>query len=50
VATPLVEHGSSWSSQDDHPHPIVTPDGRSVLFTSDRRGSRAVYRIGLDGA
>jgi hypothetical protein len=50
VATPLVEHGSTWSSQDDHPHPIVTPDGRSVLFTSDRRGSRAVYRIGLDGA
>lgn len=50
VASPLVEHGSSWSSQDAHPHPIVTPDGRSVLFTSDRAGERAVYRIGLEPA
>jgi oligogalacturonide lyase len=50
VATPLVEHGSSWSSQDAHPHPIVTPDGRSVLFTSDREGVRAVYRVSLEAA
>jgi oligogalacturonide lyase len=45
VPTPLVEHGSSWSSQDAHPHPVFDPGGRSVLFTSDRAGVRAVYRV-----
>jgi oligogalacturonide lyase len=49
VATPLVEHGSSWSSQDAHPHPVFDPTGRSVLFTSDRDGFRAVYRFEADG-
>jgi TolB protein len=26
-----------------------TPDGRSILFTSDRGGSPQVYRVGVDG-
>ncbi len=42
---PLCEHGSSWSSQDAHPHPIFDHDGKSVLFTSDISGKRAVYRV-----
>ncbi|HET7029458.1 MAG TPA: hypothetical protein VFI34_03020 [Candidatus Limnocylindrales bacterium] len=50
VAVPIVAHGSSWSSQDDHPHPIVSPNGRSILFTSDKTGVRAVYRVALDGS
>jgi oligogalacturonide lyase len=41
----LVEHGSSWSSQDAHPHPIFDHACRAVYFTSDRSGKRAVYRI-----
>jgi hypothetical protein len=42
---PLARHGSSWSSQDAHPHPIFDHAGRFVYFTSDRDGKRAVYRV-----
>jgi hypothetical protein len=41
----LVEHGSSWSSQDAHPHPIFNHACDAVYFTSDQGGSRAIYRI-----
>jgi oligogalacturonide lyase len=44
----VARHGSSWrtykgSRQVTHPHPSFSPDGRSVLFTSDRDGEPAVY-------
>lgn len=42
---PLCPHGSSWSSQDSHPHPILDHAGRFVYFTSDCAGRLAVYRI-----
>ncbi len=42
---PLCEHGSSWNSQDEHPHPIFDHTARSVLFTSDVTGKRAVYKV-----
>jgi Tol biopolymer transport system component len=42
---PLTRHGSSWTTQDDHPHPIFDHAGRHVYFTSDHGGRRAVYRI-----
>ncbi|MBN1936867.1 MAG: hypothetical protein JW934_19555, partial [Anaerolineae bacterium] len=42
---PLCRHGSSWSSQDAHPHPIYDHAGDAVYFTSDRDGRRAVYRV-----
>ena len=42
---PLEKSGSSWDSQDSHPHPIFDHAGRAVYFTSDREGKRAVYRI-----
>jgi oligogalacturonide lyase len=45
---PLVRHGSSWSSQDAHPHPIIDIARSRVLFTSDREGRRAVYAVELD--
>jgi hypothetical protein len=44
---PLARHGSSWKSQDEHPHPIFDHGGRSVFFTSDVSGQRAVYRVGV---
>lgn len=45
---PLCRHGSSWTSQDAHPHPIFDHAGKSVLFTSDKGGKRAVYEVELD--
>lgn len=48
--TPLCRHGSSWRSQDEHPHPVFSPDGRHVLFTSDAGGRRAAWRVAVPGA
>jgi hypothetical protein len=42
---PICRHGSSWRSQDEHPHPIFDHAGRSVLFTSDVNGRRTIYRV-----
>ncbi len=42
---PLCRHGSSWSWQDCHPHPVFNHAADAVYFTSDKDGRRAVYRI-----
>jgi oligogalacturonide lyase len=43
----LCSHGSSWkaygTSQDSHPHPAFSPDGRKVVFTSDMHGLPSIY-------
>jgi Tol biopolymer transport system component len=41
----LCRHDSSWKSQDVHPHPVMTPDGRSIIFTSDCEGTAAIYQV-----
>jgi Periplasmic component of the Tol biopolymer transport system len=45
----LCRHGSSFkpygNAQDCHPHPSFAPDSKSVLFSSDRDGRPAVYRV-----
>lgn len=49
--TPLCWHGSQWKSygnvQDAHPHPAFSPDGRFIVFTTDREGTPCVYRVPL---
>lgn len=47
---PLCEHGSSWTSQDAHPHPIFAHGDREVLFTSDVDGKRAIYAVEVNAA
>jgi oligogalacturonide lyase len=42
---PLCQHGSSWRSQDAHPHPIFNHASDRLLFTSDKTGKRAVYCV-----
>ncbi len=42
---PLCRHGSSWTSQDAHPHPVFNHAGDAAYFTSDVSGKRAIYRI-----
>lgn len=39
----LCGHLSSFKSQNDHAHPRISPDGRHVLFTSDRAGYGNLY-------
>lgn len=45
--TPLCRNGSSWDSQDSHPHPIFDHACRYIYFTSDMDGRRAVYRVSV---
>ena len=44
---PLTRHGSSWTSQDAHPHPIINESCDAIYFTSDHDGKRAVYRVDI---
>ena len=42
---PLCRHGSSWESQDCHPHPIFNHNADKVYFTSDRDGVRSIFSV-----
>jgi Tol biopolymer transport system component len=44
---PLTRHGSSWTSQDVHPHPLIDERCENAYFTSDRDGRCAVYRVAI---
>jgi oligogalacturonide lyase len=44
---PLCRNGSSWRSQDEHPHPVFNHTSKSVFFTSDMEGKRAVYEAAV---
>ena len=41
----LCPHESFWNCQDSHPHPIFDHADGAVYFTSNKSGSRAVYRV-----
>jgi oligogalacturonide lyase len=43
----LCRHDSAMQIQQTHPHPRISPDGASVIFTSDRSGYGNVYRVQL---
>lgn len=43
--SPLAYHGSDWSSQDAHPHPVADHGGRYVYFTSMVDGNLGIYRV-----
>ena len=45
VVVPLCESNTSWHTQDNHPHPVLSPDQREVLFTSDCSGVRQIYSV-----
>lgn len=45
--TPLCLNGSSWTSQDCHPHPVFDPQSRAILFTSDQDGPRRICRVAV---
>lgn len=39
-----------YAPQHTHPHPNISPDGRSVVFTSDRSGHAQIYEVALTPA
>jgi len=43
----LCRHDSAMRIQQTHPHPRISPDGRYVVFSSDRSGYGNVYRVPL---
>jgi oligogalacturonide lyase len=47
----LFRHGSTMEGQDSHPHPRFSPEGKYVLFSTDKTGTPQVYtvKINLNG-
>jgi oligogalacturonide lyase len=43
----LCRHDSAMQIQQTHPHPRISPDGRYVIFTSDRSGYGNIYKVDL---
>ena len=37
-----------YAPQHTHPHPNFSPDGRFVVFGSDRTGHAQIYEVALD--
>jgi oligogalacturonide lyase len=44
---PICRHGSSWTSQDSHPHPIFNHAADAVYFTSDANGKRTICKVAV---
>ncbi len=42
---PETRPGKVYAPQHTHPHPCFSPDGRSVVFTSDVSGFAQVYEV-----
>jgi oligogalacturonide lyase len=41
----LFHHASSWDGQGSHPHPRFSPNGKYILFSTDRTGNPQVYSV-----
>jgi oligogalacturonide lyase len=41
----LCRHDTTYDDQDAHAHPLATPTGRSVTFTSNRIGTCQIYEV-----
>jgi oligogalacturonide lyase len=44
----LFRHDSSLEGQDSHPHPRFSPNGRYILFSTDKTGIPQVYTVRVD--
>ena len=43
--THLCRHDTSIADQDAHAHPLITGDGKSLVFTSNKSGQCQVYEV-----
>jgi len=41
----LYKHDSSMEGQPSHPHPHFSPDGKYILFSTDKSGKPQVYTV-----
>lgn len=41
----LFRHDSTWGEQSTHPHPHFSPDGKYILFSTDKTGTPQVYTV-----
>jgi len=44
----LFRHNSSWGEQSTHPHPHFSPDGKYILFSTDKTGTPQVYTVEIN--
>ncbi|MCS7119931.1 MAG: oligogalacturonate lyase family protein [Nitrososphaerota archaeon] len=44
----ICKHDSSWQTQNSHPHPVITPDNKNVVFSSDRKGRCNLYMVPIE--
>jgi len=44
---PLCRHGSDWSCQESHPHPLFDTQGTFVHFNSNRGGKNSIFRTAV---
>lgn len=44
----LYNHNSTMVGQPSHPHPHFSPDGRYILFATDKTGSPQIYTVTVD--
>ncbi len=39
---------SIWKDQASHPHPHFSPDGKMIMFSTDKSGTANVYTVKID--
>ena len=44
----LFRHNSTMEGQSSHPHPRISPNGKYVLFSTDRTGVAQVYTVKIN--
>lgn len=44
----LFKHDSSMEGQPSHPHPHFSPDGKHVLFSTDKSGKPQIYTVKIN--
>jgi len=45
---PLFRHDSSWEGQSSHPHPHFSPDGKIIIFSTDKYGTSNVFSVKIN--
>ncbi len=44
----LFNHNSTMEGQNSHPHPRFSPNGKYVLFSTDRTGTAQIYTVKIN--